>query len=97
MPRPELLFRAVARLLPAEFRERVFEPSVADLLLAEHEHATSRARRFLGRVLLVVEALRLGVPQYVWRRRRLTRIGIAVLAATVVVIIIVQRLEYHRM
>jgi hypothetical protein len=88
-------FRVVARLLPREFRERVFEPALVDLQLEEADPAR-RSNRALARVVLVGECLRLGVPQYFWYRHRPTRLTMGLVAVFVVAMIVVQRLDYAR-
>jgi hypothetical protein len=76
-----------ARLLPADFRERVFEPALEDLRLDE----LSGASRPWARAILVVECLRLGVPRYFWSRGRPTRLTIAVVSMLVVVALMLRR------
>jgi hypothetical protein len=88
-------FRVVARLLPREFRERVFEPALVDLQLEETDPARGSSRA-LARVVLVAECLRLGVPQYFWCRRRPTRLTMGLVAVFVAAMIVVQRLDYGR-
>ena len=83
------LLRGFARALPKEFRERVFDPSLADIRLDE-----LHARRPLARAILVLECLRLGLPQYLWRRGRPTAAGIAILIAVAVGTLAVMRLRY---
>jgi hypothetical protein len=88
-------FHVVARLLPREFRERVFEPALVDLQLEEADPAR-RSSRTLARVVLVAECLRLGVPQYFWYRRRPTRLTMGLVAVFVAAMIVVQRLDYGK-
>jgi hypothetical protein len=85
------VLRRFAHVLPREFRERVFEPALADIRLDE----LTRRRPF-ARLILAAECLRLGLPQYVWARRRPTKLGITLaIAATVAVGVIVGvRLRY---
>ena len=94
MPHPDLLVRAVARLLPAEFRERVLEPAMQDVRRLEAERATTTSRKWLARAAIAVECLRLGVPQFIWRRRRLTKLGVALVATMLVVVVVLQGLRY---
>jgi hypothetical protein len=79
--------RAFAHLLPREFRERVFEPALADLHLDE----ASGERRPWGRAILVAECLRLGLPRYFWARGRPTRLTIAVVSTLVVFALLLRR------
>ena len=81
--------RAFARLLPREFRERVFEPALADIRLDE-----STLRRPFARAILVVECVRLGVPQHVWRRGRPTIAAVALVVALALSAFVVVRLRY---
>jgi hypothetical protein len=80
----------LSRLLPREFRERVFEPALADLLLDEE---TTRRGRW-PRLLLVAECARIGLPQHLWRRRRPTRLGLALGLIALVVALGVSRRRY---
>jgi len=90
MPDRDRALRWLSRVLPREFRERVFEPALADLRLDEAE---SRAGRW-ARLALAAECLRVGLPQYFWRRRRPTRITLALGLAAIVVAFAVARLRY---
>lgn len=84
------LLHLVARALPREFRERVFDPALADLHLAE-----GRApRRGFSRLLLMAECLRIGLPQHVWLRGRPTRFGLTLVCALVAITLLVARLHY---
>ena len=74
-----------ARFLPREFRERVFEPAWADVLLDEQRPGAHRRGAVLSRFVLVLECLRLGLPQLVWHRGRLTRLARGAAVAVVVV------------
>jgi hypothetical protein len=65
-----------ARLLPREFRERVFEPALGDLRLEQ--------RGRLAMALFVLECLRIGLPQQIWHRGRPTRLGVAVFVVSFV-------------
>jgi hypothetical protein len=88
------ILRALPRLLPREFRERVLEPAIADL---EHEERSSRlprSRQWLALTVLTAECLRLGVPQFVWRRGRPTRLGLSVLAVILLLALLIQRSRY---
>ena len=67
--------RLLARVLPSEFRERVFEPAWADIVLEEGAGPRSRGTVFRARAVLLVECLRLGLPQWVWHRGRATRLA----------------------
>jgi hypothetical protein len=94
MARPELILRIVARLVPAEFRERVLEPTVDDLRREEAEKPTTTSRQWLARVNIAAECLRLGVPQFIWRRRRLTKLGVTVVATALLIVLVLQSLRY---
>jgi hypothetical protein len=94
MAGPDLILRVVARLLPREFRERVLEPTIDDLRRTEAERPSSQSRRWLARLAIAAESLRLGLPQLVWRRRRLTKLGVTLVAAVVVVVAVFQTLQY---
>jgi hypothetical protein len=88
------ILRVLPRLLPPEFRERVLEPALADL---EHEERSShvrRSRQWLARTILIAECLRLGVPQFVWRRGRPTRFGLSVVAVILLLVWLIQRSRY---
>ncbi len=94
-----LLLRLIALVLPREFRERVFEPALADLLLAEQDVPASWRRAFLARIVLLVECLRIGLPRFVWERGRLTRLARAVLVVLLVIaaaFALAQRAAYAR-
>lgn len=80
----------VARALPREFRERVFEPALADLRI----HENGAPSNGLARVFLAFECLRIGLPQYVWRRGRPTRLGVTLACALLVVGFVAMRLHY---
>ena len=94
MGRPDLILRAVARLLPVEFRQRVLEPTIDDLRRAEAERPTSTSRQLLARTVIAAECLRLGVPQFVWRRRRPTKLGVTLVAAVLLIVVVFQGLQY---
>ena len=79
--------RFFAWLLPAEFRERVFDPALADLRRDE----LSGEPRPWGRAVLVAECLRIGLPQYFWSRGRPTRLTIAVVSTLAVVVLLLRR------
>lgn len=85
--------RIVARLLPREFRERVFEPAVTDLKLDEAD-PDRRSRGAFGRIVLIAECVRLGGPQLFWHRRRPTRLMIGLVGVFVIAMVVVQRLNY---
>jgi hypothetical protein len=86
----ERLLHACARLLPKEFRERVFEPALADL---EFDERTGRRRPF-ARAIFLAECLRIGLRQHLWRRGRLTAAAVALLVALAVGALVVTRLRY---
>jgi hypothetical protein len=83
------VLRRFAHVLPREFRERVFEPALADIRLDE----LTRRRPF-ARLILAAECLRLGLPQYVWARRRPTKLGITLAVAIAVAMLVGARLRY---
>lgn len=83
------IVRLAARVLPREFRERVLEPALADLRIAN-----SGAPRRLAKMLLVAECLRIGLPQHFWRRGRPTRLGVTVVCALMVAGFVTMRLRY---
>ena len=91
----DAVLRAFARLLPAEFRDRVFEPALADLRLNERETIASPGARLTARLVIIAECARLGMPQLLWRRGRPTRLGGALLAAVVISALLVQRHNYR--
>jgi hypothetical protein len=94
MARKDAVLQAFARLLPGDFRERVFEPALTDLWLDEDGMHARRSRRWVARLVIIAECLRLGIPQLVWRRGRPTRLGGALLVAMLVVGLLVQRHNY---
>lgn len=94
MARKDAVLQAFARLLPADFRERVFEPALTDLWLSEGGVDARSSRRWVARLVIVAECVRLGLPQFVWRRGRPTRLGGALVAAMLVVSLLVQRHNY---
>ena len=94
MARSGWWLRAFARLLPREFRERVFEPAWADLQLDERQPAAAQRLSWVGSLVLVAECVRLGLPQYLWRRGRPTRLAVGTLALLVVVSLLVLRRNY---
>jgi len=79
-----------ARALPREFRERVFEPALADIRLGD---ADGTSRRW-ARAALVVECLRLGMPRHLWRRGRPTRTAFAVVVVALLVVLAAARRNY---
>jgi hypothetical protein len=87
--RGERTLRLLSRLLPREFRARVFVPALSDLHLDEAEGKSGRWAR-LG---FAIACLRIGLPQYLWRRRRPTRFAMAMGVAAVVVVVVLARLH----
>ncbi|HEV8410474.1 MAG TPA: hypothetical protein VGQ30_08190 [Gemmatimonadaceae bacterium] len=81
---------ACARALPREFRERVFEPALADIRLAD---AGGKPRRW-ARAVLVVECARLGLPRHIWQHGRPTRAAFAVLTVVLLGLLASARLRY---
>ena len=94
MARNDRLLQALARLLPKEFRERVFEPAWADIRLDESRAAARRRTAWMVRLVLVAECLRLGLPQLLWHRGRPTRFAAAALLLILVVSLLVARSNY---
>jgi hypothetical protein len=92
MATEEKILRALARLLPRDFRERVFEPALADLRRDSLRRTPWRQR--CAQLLFAVECLRLGAARHVWHRGRFTRLGTAVLAILLVSALVIQRLNY---
>jgi hypothetical protein len=86
--------RALRRLLPSEFRERVFEPALADLQIDEARLARSRWARHGARWWFICECLRLAMPGLLWRRNRLTRLGVALLTLLFLGVLLLQRISY---
>jgi hypothetical protein len=94
MARSDALLRGLSRVLPPEFRDRVFEPALADLQLEERFSRVSQWARWAARAILVAESMRLGIPQLAWRRGRLTRLAAAVLVVLGVTALAIQRTGY---
>ena len=69
--------RAVTYLLPKEFGDRVLRPAWDDLRFDElsGRGAASPTGRLGQRLHLLLECLRLGLPQYLWFRGRPTRLA----------------------
>ena len=90
------LVRAFARLLPKEFRERVFEPAWADILLEEREAGGDRRGALRTRCVVVLECLRLGLPQLLWHHGQLTRLGRrgATALAVIAALLLLMRVSY---
>lgn len=82
MPRGDRALRAIGRLLPREFRERVFEPALSDLAPDD------------SRVLFCADCLRLGLPLFVWRRGRPTRMAMVILVGLALGVLANQRVRY---
>ncbi len=94
MAATEVILRALARVLPSEFRERVYEPALSDLEFEEARSGAAGLARWLPRAVFVGECLRLGIPQLVWRRGRPTRFATALLAVIVLAALVIQRINY---
>ena len=86
--------RTFAKLLPTEFRERVFDPALAEIELHERLHPDERTTPWASRAVLVIECLRLSSPQLIWSHGRITRIGISLLAAAGCIAVVLQRIHY---
>jgi hypothetical protein len=89
MRNSDRLLRGLARVLPREFRERVFEPALADIQLDE----VTTPRPF-ARTILLVECFRLGMRQHLWHRGRPTGIAVALVVMLVVGALVASRLRY---
>jgi hypothetical protein len=98
------LTRWFARLLPREFRQRVFEPSLSDLELDELEeqpqlgasHGGFRWRRAARRMAFWGACIRVGVPLLFWRNGRLTRLSTMLIIGAAVSLVAIQRVEYGK-
>lgn len=95
------VLRWSSRLLPADIRERVFEPALADFLLDDDEAQLPASQRWRVRLfaglVLAVESFRLGLPTYFWRRGRVTRLGKAVaviLVSSTVIVVLLTNIQY---
>jgi hypothetical protein len=89
------VLRTFARMLPHDFRERVFEPAYADLILDE-QAGDHGQRRWTVRVRLVAECVRVGIPLLVWRRGKPTRFAVTLLLIAALTALTIQRTEYGR-
>ena len=58
------MLRAFSRLLPPEFRERVFGPALSELEIDERLNPVGFASRLVSRAILLAECLRLG--RFLW-------------------------------
>ena len=83
------MLRRVARILPREFRERVFEPALSDIQLDD-----ASVRRPLARAILIVECVRLAIPQYFWRGRRPTKLAVGLIVVLVLGTLVRARYSY---
>jgi hypothetical protein len=88
------MLKVLIRLLPKEFRERVLEPALADLRLDEHASPHTRGWHLIARGMLMIECVRLGVPQLVWRRGRPTRLGVIAVLVIALASLAAQRIRY---
>lgn len=89
----DVALQLVTRLLPREFRRRVFEPAFADLRIEEQRAGRSRSPA-AARLWLALDCFRLGLPLFVWQRRRPTRLGLAIVLAVTIVALAAQRARY---
>jgi hypothetical protein len=100
MPDPSFdRWHALGRLLPAETRERLFDPAFADLPRAWlTTPAGARVPFPIAVIGIWLDCLARGVPWLFVPRRPLTRVGRVCLAGTVVVtiivVVLVTRIEY---
>lgn len=88
------MLRAFGRLLPKEFRERVWTPAWEELRGGELSRGARWPAKLAGRAILFAEGIRLGMPQYVWRRGRLTGAGKAILVVLLLAALVIQRSRY---
>jgi hypothetical protein len=87
------LVRLISHALPRELRERVFEPALADLRLREAE-GSERLPRWLARLILLLECVRLSIPRAFWRRGRPTRLAIGLLVTLTLFRLLLARQGY---
>lgn len=91
----ERWLRAVTYLLPREFGDRVLQPAWDDLRFNELSDpgSTSRTGRLGRRLHLLLECLRLGLPQYLWCHGKPTRLARVVGTGVLVVAIVLKLLS----
>ena len=91
----ERWIRAITFLLPREFGDRVLRPAWDDLRIEElsGRGPASPGGRLGRRLHLLLECLRLGLPQYVWLRGRPTRLAQLVGSALLVVALVLKLLS----
>jgi hypothetical protein len=84
-------WRSLGRLLPADVRERLFDPAFADLThawLTATEKPTSGIPFGLRVLVTYMGCLSISVPRLFYRRRRLTRLSrVAVWALSVLAVV----------
>ena len=90
------LVLALSRVLPREFRERVFEPACTDLILEHHSDGYTNARALRAQLVIALECLRIGLPQFLWHHGRPTRAARLGFVAVAVVAFLVMRIMYVR-
>ena len=86
----------IARALPVDFRERVFDPAVADLILDGHLRRRGASRR-LAEVRLLAECVRLLAPRILVRpgpRVRPLRAALLALAMAMLGALVLARAAY---
>ena len=104
MPDPGRWWHVLGRLLPADVRERIYEPAFGDMLRAWlTAPAGSRRTPFVVRALGTwLGCLAIGVPRWFVRDRKLTRLGQAsawalVLLVTLALVVANMRQAYAGM
>ncbi|HEY2824746.1 MAG TPA: hypothetical protein VGI83_04305 [Gemmatimonadales bacterium] len=90
------LVLALARVLPREFRERVFEPACTDLMLEHHAAGYASASALRAQLVIALECLRIGLPQFFWSHGRPTRAARYGLVAAALLAVVVMRIMYAR-
>lgn len=96
MPRLTALER-FGRLLPRSFRERVFEPAVADLVLTNRANHRERRPGALAQLSLIMTCLWVLVLQIAWQQptpRRPLRVARNVVLLLVVTWYVILRIRY---
>jgi hypothetical protein len=96
MARSEPLILGLAHVLPREFRERVFEPACTDLMLEHHASGYTNASAIRAQLVIALECLRIGLPQFLWHHGRPTRAARYGLALAVALILVAMRIAYAR-
>jgi hypothetical protein len=95
MKRSDLALRAFARVLPREFRERVFDPALSALRRDEMERPATENEHTLRRMLFTLECVRLLAPFLLWRRGRPTRLASTLILILGAAAVVVQHVRYE--